>query len=164
MFSKSIPESTSSFAYFSALGMSDCSGRSKHSALHGVKLKQSRFSQEREVCYTFSCLTCLFPEFQEELLVEDEGHAADFLHFGFCCGVPVHKVSCDGDGQLPPKLLSTETCGGKSRTILNSLLNLWGKENHFIVYEILLSEVKQQKHDYTVELYLTQQVQQFLSQ
>lgn len=46
---------------------------------------------------------------QEELLVEDEGHTADLLHFRLRCGVAVHKVGRDGDGQLASKLLPSET-------------------------------------------------------
>lgn len=57
----------------------------------------------------FSDLTCLLLEFQKELLVKNEGHTTDLLHFGLCCGVPVNKVSCDGDGQLPSKLFAGKT-------------------------------------------------------
>lgn len=43
-------------------------------------------------------LACLLLEFQKELLVENEGHTTDLLHFSLCCGVPVDKISRDGDG------------------------------------------------------------------
>lgn len=42
-------------------------------------------------------------------MVEDEGHAADLLHFGLRCGVAVDKVGGDGDGQLASKLLPFKT-------------------------------------------------------
>lgn len=67
----------------------------------------------------FFSLTCFLPEFQEELLVKDEGHTTDLLHFGLCCGVPVDKVSSDGDGQLPAKLLAAETCREEKRNLSN---------------------------------------------
>lgn len=54
-------------------------------------------------------LTRLLSEVQEELLVEDEGHATDFLHFGLCCRVPVDKVGCNCDGQFPAELFPSET-------------------------------------------------------
>lgn len=57
--------------------------------------------------------TRLLPQLLEEPLVEDEGHATDLLHFGLCCGVPVFKVGCDGNGQLPSELLSSETFSHK---------------------------------------------------
>ena len=57
-------------------------------------------------------LTRFLLEVKEELLVEYEGHPTDLLHASFCRGVPVHKVGRDGDGQLPTKLLPTETCVG----------------------------------------------------
>ena len=41
--------------------------------------------------------------------VEDEGHAADLLHFDLCRGVPVDEVGRDGDGQLPAELFASET-------------------------------------------------------
>lgn len=53
--------------------------------------------------------TCVLPQVLEEPLVEDEGHAADLLHLGLGGGVPVFEVGCDGDGQLPSELLSSET-------------------------------------------------------
>lgn len=57
--------------------------------------------------------TCFLFEVEEELLVEDEGHAADLFHLGLRRGVPVDEVGCDGDRQLPSKLLPLETCGSK---------------------------------------------------
>lgn len=53
--------------------------------------------------------TCLLFEVEKELLIEDEGHAADLFYFGLGSGVPVDEVGCDGDCQLPPELLSLET-------------------------------------------------------
>jgi len=47
---------------------------------------------------TVGHLTCLLPELQEELLIEDEGHSADLLHFGLSCGVTVDEVCGNGDG------------------------------------------------------------------
>lgn len=54
-------------------------------------------------------LTCLLFEVKEEFLVEDEGHATDLLHFGLCSSVPVDKIGCDGNGQLPPEFFPFET-------------------------------------------------------
>ena len=54
-------------------------------------------------------LTRLLFEVKEELLVEDEGDAADLLDFGLCSSVPVDEVGRDGDRQLPPELLPFET-------------------------------------------------------
>ncbi len=42
--------------------------------------------------------TCLLLELQEELLIEDEGHSADLLHFGLSCCVSIDEVCRDGDG------------------------------------------------------------------
>lgn len=53
--------------------------------------------------------TCFLFEVKEELLVEDKGHTADFFHFGLRGGVPVDEVGSDGNGKLPPELLSFET-------------------------------------------------------
>ena len=53
--------------------------------------------------------TCGFSEVLEELLVEDERHAADLLHAGLRRRVPVDEVCRDGDGQLAPKLLACES-------------------------------------------------------
>lgn len=55
--------------------------------------------------------TCCFSEVLKELLVEDEGHTADLLHFGLCCRVPVDEVSSDGDGELAPELLAPKPWG-----------------------------------------------------
>lgn len=54
--------------------------------------------------------TCGFPEVLEELLVEDERHAADLLHLGLRRGVPVDEVGRDGNGQLSPELLAPKPC------------------------------------------------------
>lgn len=48
----------------------------------------------------------------EKLLVEDEGHAADLLHFGLGGRVPVDEVRSDGDGELPAELLTPKTWRG----------------------------------------------------
>lgn len=69
--------------------------------MHGVLLKQGNI-----LC---CLLTCLLFELQKELLVKDEGHAADFFHFGLRCGVPVDEVSCNSDGQFTSKLFAGET-------------------------------------------------------
>lgn len=52
------------------------------------------------MCLPFVCVssTCLLFEVKKELLVEDEGHSADLLHSGLCCGVSVDEVGRDGDG------------------------------------------------------------------
>lgn len=54
-------------------------------------------------------LTGLLFEVLEELLVEDEGHATDFLHFGLCCSVPVDKVGCNSDGQFPAEFFPSKS-------------------------------------------------------
>lgn len=54
-------------------------------------------------------LTCGFSEVLKKLLVKDEGHSADLLHFGLGRRVPVDEVCSDGDGELPPELLTTKT-------------------------------------------------------
>lgn len=48
----------------------------------------------------------------EKLLVEDEGHPADLLHFGLGARVPVDEVRSDGDGELPAELLTAKTWRG----------------------------------------------------
>lgn len=48
----------------------------------------------------------------EKLLVEDEGHPADLLHFGLGGRVPVDEVRSDGDGELPAELLTAKTWRG----------------------------------------------------
>lgn len=54
--------------------------------------------------------TCGLSEVLEELLVEDERHAADLLHLGLRRGVPVDEVGRDGNGQLSPELLAPKPC------------------------------------------------------
>lgn len=71
-------------------------------------------------CWCHICFfkpTSLLPKLQKELLVKDEGHATDLLHLSLCCGVPVDKVSRDGDGQLPSKLFAAETCREGNKNI-----------------------------------------------
>lgn len=41
----------------------------------------------------------------EELLVEDESNATDFLHGSLLTTVVVPKIGSDGQRQLPPQLL-----------------------------------------------------------
>jgi len=64
------------------------------------------------LCYGYAILmltlTGFLPQFLEEALVEDEGHAADLLHLGLRRRVPVLEVGGDGDGQLPTELLALE--------------------------------------------------------
>ena len=60
-------------------------------------------------------LTGLLSELLEEPLVEDEGDAADLLHFGLSGRVSVFKVGRDGDRQLPSELFTPETCESKDK-------------------------------------------------
>lgn len=53
-------------------------------------------------------------EVLEELLVEDERHAADLLHAGLGLRVPIDEVGGDGDRQLPAELLPRETLPNKN--------------------------------------------------
>ena len=46
----------------------------------------------------------------EELLVEDERHAADLLHPSLRLALAVHQIRRDGDGQPPPEFLPLESC------------------------------------------------------
>lgn len=57
--------------------------------------------------------TCRLSEVLKELLVEDEGHAADLLHLSLRCRVPVDEVSRDGDCQLAPELLTPKPYEGR---------------------------------------------------
>ena len=46
----------------------------------------------------------------EELLVEDEGHSADFIHSCLLPGVVVHKIGCYGQGKFPSQFFPIKTC------------------------------------------------------
>lgn len=65
-------------------------------------------------------ITCLLLELQEELLIEDEGHSADLLHFGLSCGVTIDEVCGDGDGQFPSELLSLEAYSRERNSVLTA--------------------------------------------
>ena len=65
----------------------------------------------------------LLLQVQEELLVEDEGHARDLLHRGLGVGVPVDEVGRDGDGQLASELFPLETCTEPGKCVVTAKNN-----------------------------------------
>lgn len=56
----------------------------------------------------------------KELLIEDEGHAADLLNLRLRRRVPVDEISGDGDGELAPELLAPKPCRKMPQERLNS--------------------------------------------
>ena len=52
----------------------------------------------------------------EELLVEDERHAADLFHARFRLALPVHQIRRDGNGQPPAEFFPLETSTPQNKT------------------------------------------------
>lgn len=80
-----------------------------------LNVQEKHIKSLKQCCRIKLPQTCCFSEVLKELLVEDEGHAADLLNLRLRCSVPVDEVCRDGDGELAPELLAPKPWGRITR-------------------------------------------------
>lgn len=92
-----------------------------------LQLPQENIKSLKQCGRTELWQTCCFSEVLKELLVEDEGHAADLLNLCLRWRVPVDEVRSDGNGKLAPELLTPKPWGKITRGWGNRVWNHWAQ-------------------------------------